>query len=103
MLTTTGISDTRPLRVTFGINETLYRLDATGRILGKGDLFNWPDADGKPGYSWVETLGYLEIFHWYDVIWEPFPFGGGVMHEPLPRVTLGRRDLGDLEDAQDTQ
>jgi hypothetical protein len=101
MLTTTGITDTTPFRVTFGINESLYRIDPTGRILGKGDLVYWPDADAKPGYSWIETMGYLEIFHWYDVVWDPFPFGGDVMHGPLSSVTLGRHDQGDPESPPD--
>src|SRR5262249_34841396 len=38
MLTTTGVVDTRPFRLTFGINQTLYRIDPSGRVLGKGDL-----------------------------------------------------------------
>jgi hypothetical protein len=95
ILRTTGITDTTPFRVTFGINESWRRIDPSGRILGKGDLSCWPDGGSEPGFSWSETVGYFEIYHWYNVVWNPFPFGGNVMSGPLRTVTLGRRDQGD--------
>jgi hypothetical protein len=96
ILTTGNLTDTLPLRVTFGINETWYHLSPNGRTMGKGDLLYWPHAE--PSVTWSELLGYLEIFHWFDAVWDPFPFGGDPMWAPLRTVRLGWRDEGDPSD-----
>jgi hypothetical protein len=92
ILTTPNIIDTAPFRVTFGINDFWHRVDPSGRVVGKGDLIRWPDSSAEAGFSWSETLGYLEIYHWYDVVWHPFPYGGDVMTGPLRSVSLAHHD-----------
>jgi hypothetical protein len=96
ILTTSNLTDTLPLQVTFGINESWYRLSPDGRTIGKGDLFYWPYA--QPSFAWSEHLGYLEIFYWFDAVWNPFPFGGDPMSTSLRTVRLGWRDEGDPAD-----
>jgi hypothetical protein len=70
ILTDVNRNDTKPLMVTFGINEFWYRVDPTGRIIGNDCFHNWPEITDRPCFSWVALLGYLEIFYWYDLEWE---------------------------------
>lgn len=89
VLTDAKRSDTKPLTVTFGINDFWHRIDPSGRIMGHDCFHNWPETTDRPCFSWVETLGYLEIFYWYDLEWEDgYPFGGEPMWaSPAMRLT----------------
>jgi hypothetical protein len=93
ILTDLNRSDTKPLIVTFGINDFWCRVDPTGRIIGSDCFDNWPQITDRPCFSWVATLGYLEIFYWYDLEWEDgYPFGGEPMWGSRRVASLGRRD-----------
>jgi hypothetical protein len=93
ILTDVNRSDSKPLIVTFGINEFWYRIDPTGRIVGNDCFHTWPEITDRPRFSWIALLGYLEIFYWYDLEWEDgYPFGGEPMWGPRRLVSLGRRD-----------
>jgi hypothetical protein len=93
ILTDVGRCDTKPLIVTFGINEFWYRIDPTGRIIGD-DCFNgWPAITDRQCLSWLITLGYLEIYCWYDLEWEDgYLYGGEPMCGPRSCISLGRHD-----------
>jgi hypothetical protein len=85
--------DTKPLMVTFGIDEFWHRVDPTGRAIGHDRLYNWPEITDRPRFSRVSHLGYLEICYWYDLEWEDgYPFGGEPICGPHRVVSLGRRD-----------
>jgi hypothetical protein len=87
------LSDTKPLTITFGINDFLHRVDPSGRIMGDDCFDHWPEITDRPCFSWFETLGYLEIFYWYDLEWEDgYPFGGVPMWASRRFVTLRHRD-----------
>ena len=93
VLTDAKRSDTKPLTVTFGINDFWHRIDPSGRIMGHDCFHNWPEITDRVCFSWVERLGYLEIFYWYDLEWEDgYPFGGEPMWASRRVVTLDRRD-----------
>lgn len=86
-------ADTKPLMVTFGINEFWRRVDRTGRIIGDDCFYSWPEITDRPCFSWFQMLGYLKIFYWYDIAWEDgYPFGGAPMSGARRSVTLGRED-----------
>jgi hypothetical protein len=93
ILTDGGRSDTKPLAVTFAIDEFWRRIDPTGRIIGDDCFDSWPEITEGGCFSWLQRLGYFEIFYWYDLKWEDgYPFGGGSMCGSRRWVTLGRRD-----------
>jgi hypothetical protein len=93
ILTDVGRCDTNPLVVTFGINEFWYRIDPTGRIIGDDCFNSWPEIADRQCFSWLMTLGYLEIFYWYDLEWEDgYRYGGEPMCGPRPSISLGRHD-----------
>ena len=82
-----------PLVVTFGINEFWRRVDPTGRVIGDDCFDSWPGITDTPCFSWFQTLGYLEIFCWYDLAWEDgYPYGGEPMCSSRQSVTLGHHD-----------
>jgi hypothetical protein len=90
ILRATAITDTIPLRITFGINEFWRRVDPTGRIIGNGDVISWlPDLDQ---FHWSQNLGYLEIYYWLNAVYDPFPFGGDPISGAVRAVRLGRHD-----------
>jgi hypothetical protein len=90
IVTTRGITDTTPLRITFGINEFWRRVDPTGRIIGNGDLISWlPDLDQ---FHWSQNLGCLEVYYWLNAVYDPFPFGGDPISSGVRAVRLGRCD-----------
>jgi hypothetical protein len=95
ILTEVQRSDTKPLVVTFGINDFWHRIDPTGgRVIGD-DLFIWEPEKllTRPRFYWVATLGYLDIYCWYDLEWEDeYPFGGEPMWDSRRVVALGRYD-----------
>lgn len=85
--------DTKPLVVTFGIDEFWRRVDPTGGIIGDDCFYSWPVITDGPCFSWFQMLGYLKIFYWYDVAWEHgYPFGGEPMSGAHQSVTLARED-----------
>lgn len=93
ILTDHNRTDTKPLVVTFGINESWHRIDPSGRIIGDDFFDSWPEVTERPCFSWMALLGYLEIFYWYDLEWEDgYPSGGEPMWESRRTVTLGRHD-----------
>lgn len=84
ILTDTSSSDTKPLVVTFGIDEFWRRVDC---------FYSWPEITDRLCFSWFQMIGYLKIFYWYDVAWhEGYPFGGEPMSGARRSVTLGRED-----------
>jgi hypothetical protein len=84
---------TEPLVVTFGIDEFWRRVDPTGRIIGDDGFHSWPKITDRPCFSWLQMLGCLKIFYWYDVAWQDgYPFGGVPMSGAHRSVTLGRED-----------
>jgi hypothetical protein len=103
ILTDASRTDVKPLAVTFSINEFWRRVDPTGCVIGDDCFDHWPEITDKPCFSWIQTLGYLEIFYWYDLAWEDgYPFGGESMVSSRQSVTLGRYDplpdaLSDVE------
>ena len=93
ILTDAGRTDTKPLVVTFGINEFWRRIDPTGRVIGDDCFDSWPGITDRPCFSWFQTLGYLETFYWYDLAWEDgYPYGGEPMCSSRRSVTLGHHD-----------
>jgi len=79
--------------VTFAINEFWRRVDPTGRIIGDDCFDNWFEITDRPCFSWFQTLGYLQIFYWYDLEWEGgYPFGGEPMFSARQSVSLLRYD-----------
>ena len=93
VLTNVSRRETKPLVVTFGINEFWRRVDPAGSIISSDCFHTWPEINDRPCFSWIAMLGYLEIFHWYDLEWENgYPFGGEPMWKSRRVVSLGRRD-----------
>ena len=93
VLTDVNLSDTKPLAVTFAINEFWHRICPSGQMMGNDCLCNWPEIIDRSCFSWVATLGYLDIFHWYDLEWEDgYPFGSTPMWRSCRAVSLGRYD-----------
>ena len=93
LVTSVGLSTSLPLRITFGINEFWRRIAPDGKMLANGDLTYWNIAwSPEGGFTWRQMLGYLEVYYWYDVVWDPFPFGGNPMSGPVRTVRLGRHD-----------
>jgi hypothetical protein len=90
ILTTRGITNIVPLRITFGINDFCRRVDPSARTIGKGDLITW--SPGCDQFHWSETIGYLEVYHWLNVVYDPFPFGGDPVSRPIRAARLGRHD-----------
>lgn len=93
IITDTSLTDVRPLVVTFAINDFWRRVDPTGRIIADDHFNSWPEISHKQCFSWMQMLGYVEIFYWYDLEWaDGYPFGGDPMSEARRAVTLGYRD-----------
>jgi hypothetical protein len=81
------------LVMTFAINDFWHRIDSTGRVTGDDHFNCWPEITDRPCFSWVATLGYLDIFYWYDLKWEEgYPYGGEPIWSARRAVTLGRYD-----------
>ncbi len=92
ILTHAGRVDTKPLAVTFVIDEFWLRVDPTGGVIGDDCFYNWPTITDRSCFSWIQTLGYLAIFYWYDIAWDNgYLYGGEPMSSPRKSVTLGRR------------
>ena len=92
-MTTVGLATSLPLRVTFGINEFWRRAAPSGMTLANGDLDYWDGVSPPEGaFTWRQMLGYLEVYYWYDIVWDPFPFGGNPMSGPVRTVRLGKED-----------
>jgi hypothetical protein len=93
IVTNVKCSAAEPLVVTFAINEFWRRICPDGRMMGNDCFYTWPEFSDRPRFSWVATLGYLDIFHWYDLEWEEgYPFGGSPMRGSCRAVSLSRHD-----------
>jgi len=72
----TSRNDVRPLVVTFAINGFWRRVDPTGRIIADDHFNSWPEISHRQCFSWMQMLGHVEIFYWYDLEWEMISLRG---------------------------